>query len=79
MTMEQAEARRPWWKLWSNRLALVAGTVAMVAVENPELAAPAIEALPSGLRGVAAFAVAGLLPIVVRMLKQPAPNVRDGQ
>lgn len=72
--MRLIDGARQWWRLHSNKLALVAGSVAAWAVSYPQDATKLAALLPEGARQVAAFVIVGVLPIVVRMAKQKDRN-----
>lgn len=75
--MQMIDGARQWWRLHSNKLALAAGSVAAWAVSYPQDAMKLAELLPDGARQVVAFLIVGVMPIVVRMLKQGGKA--DGQ
>lgn len=68
--MQMTDGARQWWRLHSNKLALMAGSVAAWAVTYPQDALKLAQLLPEGPRQVVAFIVVGVLPIAVRMMKQ---------
>ena len=61
-----------WWRLWSNRLALLVAAGAAWIVENPMEALRWVEALEQPWRSVLTFAVTAGIPILVRMARQPS-------
>jgi hypothetical protein len=61
---------RSWYKYFSNQLALVFGLFMTWAVSHPESIVDYANAIPQPWRIFATFALTGLFPIVVRMLKQ---------
>lgn len=68
--MQMIDGARQWWRLHSNKLAVMAGGVAAWAVTYPQDAMKLAELLPEGARQAAAFVIVGVLPIAVRMMKQ---------
>lgn len=80
--MQLIDGARQWWRLHSNKLAVMAGGVAAWAVTYPQDAMKLAELLPEGARQIAAFVIVGVLPIAVRMMKQASSNQgskSDGQ
>lgn len=75
--MQMIDGARQWWRLHSNKLAVMAGGVAAWAVTYPQDAMKLVELLPEGARQIAAFVIVGVLPIAVRMMKQGSKS--DGQ
>ena len=60
-----------WWRLWSNRLALLVAAAAVWIVDNPDQALGWVEGIPQPWRSVLTFAVTAGIPILVRMTRQP--------
>lgn len=68
--MQLIDGARQWWRLHSNKLALLAGTLAAIAAENRQTVIELIDRLPDGARPVAVFLLVSVPPIVVRLAKQ---------
>lgn len=64
--------RQHWLRLWSNHLALLAGAAAAWIVENPGTALGFIQHIEQPWRSGLTFLITAGIPIIVRMLKQPA-------
>lgn len=64
-----------WWRLWSVRLAALAGTVSAVLTAHPTLLLGLIGFIPHGTMRLAAAAFVGLIvfaiPTIVRLWPQP--------
>lgn len=54
--MTLIDEARQWWKMWSNRLALVAGAAFGALVYDPTLLRQAVALVPEPWRPLAAFA-----------------------
>lgn len=73
--MKLTDEARQFWRLWSVRLAAVAGVAAAVMAENPALLLGLLAHLPAGpMRTMASIAI-GLIvfaiPTLTRLLRQP--------
>lgn len=81
--MKLVEEARQFWKLWSVRLAAVAGIVAGVLSANPGLLLGLITYFPAGMiRNLAAAAIGVLVfavPTIVRLMQQPAKGKPDAE
>ena len=82
--MKLIEEARHWWRMWSNRLALLAGAVFGALVYDPTLLKQAVALVPEPWRPLAAFvgAVAvSATAIGARVVKQDklsAPTTPTG-
>lgn len=69
---------KDWWRYWSNRLAMLAGVIAVWAVDNRAEVLDYVTALPSPYRQIVTFLLVAVVPIIVRMMRQPKLENSDG-
>lgn len=84
MKIDLIEDCRNWWRMWSVRLAALAGIVAGVLSASPGLLTWLVnEFLPSGPWRVVASALIGLvvfvIPTITRLIPQKKLEKRDGE
>lgn len=68
-----------WYKLWSNQFAVLMGAAAAFAAENQQLVIGYFDSIPQPWRSGLAFVVATIIPIWLRMKRQPSLMPDIGQ
>ena len=61
-----------WWKMWSNQLAVIVAVALAWAAENTQTVLTMLEAIPSPYRAILTFVVTAIIPITVRVMRQPS-------
>lgn len=60
-----------WWKMWSNQLAVIVAVALAWAAENTHTVLGLIESIPSPYRAILTFVITAVIPITVRIMRQP--------
>lgn len=68
-----------WWRLWSNQFAVLAGALAAWIADNPQAVLGWIAHIESPWRQILTFFVTAGLPILLRMMRQPKLETRNGK
>ena len=66
------EEARMWWRLWSNRLAIIVAAAATWMVDNPDTVLQWVSTIDQPWRSVLTFTVVAVVPILVRSARQPS-------